>query len=134
MNDGRTRRVEVAEIDQNWDSFRARWKATVVVLAGPAAGTEFVMESANVCIGRGTDADWTIEHDTLSKEHAALELVEGRIRIRDLGSTNGCKVNGSDVKAADLKNGDRLQLGECSLQFVLEKCNHKPKTYVIDDA
>ena len=134
MNDGRTRKIEVAQSDGDWESFRASWKATVVVLEGPAAGTEFVMESANVCIGRGKEANWAIEHDTLSKEHAALELVEGRIRVRDLGSTNGCKVNGSDVKAADLKNGDRLQLGECCLQFVLEKCSHKPKTYVVKDA
>jgi pSer/pThr/pTyr-binding forkhead associated (FHA) protein len=132
MNDGRTRKVEIAESDESWEAFRSKWKASVVVLEGPAAGTEFVMESANVSIGRGDVATWMIDHDTLSREHAALELVDGRVRIRDLGSTNGCRVNGSEVKAADLKNGDRIQLGECGLQFVLEKSSRGPKTYVVD--
>jgi hypothetical protein len=46
---------------------------------------------------------------------------------------NGILINGSEAKAADLKNGDRFQLGEHVFQFVLEKRPKRPKTYVLSD-
>jgi pSer/pThr/pTyr-binding forkhead associated (FHA) protein len=70
----------------------------------------------------------------MSKEHAALEFANGGIRLRDLGSMNGTRLNDSEVRAADLKNGDRIQLGEHAFQFVLEKRAKQPRTYVLPDA
>jgi hypothetical protein len=134
MRDGFTRKLEVDEPDQSFDGFLTRWKVIVVVLSGDAAGTEHEMTQPTVSIGRGTDADWSFPDDTMSKEHAALEFTNSGIRLRDLGSRNGARVNGSDVKAADLKNGDRFQLGEYEFQFVLQKRARKPKTYVIREA
>jgi pSer/pThr/pTyr-binding forkhead associated (FHA) protein len=70
----------------------------------------------------------------MSKEHAALEFSGGGIRLRDLGSMNGLRVNGGATKVADLKNGDRFQIGEHEFQFVLEQRRRQPRTYVLPDA
>ena len=133
MRDGRTRKLEVAERDESFDAFLSKWRATVVVLSGDAAGTEFELNQPNVSIGRGSQAHWKFADDAMSKEHAALEFANGGIRLRDLGSMNGTRVNDSEVKAADLKNGDRFQLGEYVFQFVLEKRRKQPRTYVLPD-
>ena len=133
MRDGRTRKLEVTERNRSFDDFMARWRATVVVLSGEAAGTEYAVEKPNVSIGRGAEADWTFADETMSKEHAALEFVDGGIRLRDLGSMNGIRLNGSETKAAELKNGDRFELGQHTFQFLLEKCPKRPKTYLLPE-
>ncbi len=133
MRDGFTQRVEVTERDGDFDEFMAKWQATVVILSGDEAGSEHNIEKSNVSMGRGPDTDLAFDDSSMSREHAALEFVGGGIRLRDLGSLNGITVNGSDVKTAELKNGDRFKLGEHEFQFVLQKRPKRPKTYVVDD-
>jgi pSer/pThr/pTyr-binding forkhead associated (FHA) protein len=133
MRDGFTQRVEVAEHDGPFEEFMAKWQASIVILSGDEAGSEHNLEKPNVSMGRGPDTDLAFDDSSMSREHAALEFVGGNIRLRDLGSLNGITVNGSDVKTAELKNGDRFKLGEHEFQFVLQKRTKHPKTYVVDD-
>ena len=133
MRDGRTRKLEVAEHCQNFEDFLASNRAVVVVLSGDAAGSEHEVHKPNVSLGRAEPSDWIFADDTLSKEHAALEFVDGGMRLRDLGSMNGTTVNGAETKSAELKNGDRFQLGEQRFQFVIEKRRRGPKTYVVEE-
>jgi pSer/pThr/pTyr-binding forkhead associated (FHA) protein len=63
-----------------------------------------------------------------------FEFSDGGFRIRDLGSMNGTQVNGAVIKARDLDHGDRLRIGEHSFQFILEKREPEPNTYVLSDA
>ncbi|MGI9590606.1 MAG: FHA domain-containing protein [Myxococcota bacterium] len=132
MRDGRTRKLEVTEHQESFETFLAGKRAVVVVLSGEAAGTEYEIRKPNLSVGRAEPSDWIFEDDTLSKEHAALEYVEGTIRLRDLGSMNGTLVNGTESKSAELKNGDRFQLGQHQFQFVLEDRRRGPKTYVVE--
>jgi len=133
MRDGRTRKVELKDHDEGFDVFVEEKRAVVVVLSGQAAGTEYEIAKPNVSMGRAAPSDWVFEDDTLSKEHAALEFVDGGLRLRDLGSMNGIRVNGAESKSAQLKNGDRFQLGEHQFQFVLEDRRRGPRAYVIED-
>jgi pSer/pThr/pTyr-binding forkhead associated (FHA) protein len=133
MRDGFTRKLEVAERNASFDDFMAKWRAVVVVLSGDAAGTEYEVTTPNVSLGRGDEATWTFPDPTMSKEHAALEFANGGMRLRDLGSMNGTRLNGGELRSADLKNGDRFELGEHEFQFVLEKRQRSPKTYVVED-
>ncbi|MEE2676971.1 MAG: FHA domain-containing protein [Myxococcota bacterium] len=133
MRDGRTRKLEIAHTDTNFEKWLARWRAAVVLLSGDAAGTEYELEAPSVSLGRGDSATWTFSDEALSKEHAALEFASGAIRLRDLGSMNGSRVNGAETKAAELKNGDRFELGGLTFQFVIEKRRRNPRTYVVDD-
>jgi pSer/pThr/pTyr-binding forkhead associated (FHA) protein len=133
MRDGRTRKVELEDHHESFDAFLEQKRAVVVVLSGQAAGTEYEIRKPNLSMGRAAPSDWVFEDDTLSKEHAALEFVDGSIRLRDLGSMNGILVNGAESKSAQLKNGDRFQLGEHQFQFVLENRRRGPRAYVIED-
>ncbi len=133
MRDGFTQKVEVTERDGHFEEFMAKWQATVVILSGDEAGSEHNIEKPNVSIGRGPDTDLAFDDSSMSREHAALEFAGGGIRLRDLGSLNGIIVNGSEVKTAELKNGDRFKLGEHEFQFVLQKRLKHPKTYVLPE-
>ena len=133
MRDGLTRKLEVGERDHLFAGWMAQWRATVVVLSGEAAGSEYGVDRPAIVLGRAPDSGWGFDDDTMSREHATLEYVDGAIRLRDLGSMNGTRVNGGEVMATELKNGDRFQLGNHEFQFVLEKRPRQPKTYVVSD-
>ena len=117
MRDGRTRRVAKTT---NGEDFLATHRASLTVLSGPAAGTEFELDQARMVVGRSRDAGVRIEDASVSHEHAALELGLAGFGIRDLGSTNGVRVNGGAVDSTALKHGDRLEVGAVELQYVVE--------------
>jgi hypothetical protein len=70
-------------------------------------------------IGRGTDSDITLNDTFVSAEHARL-LWNGRGWVlEDLGSTNGTRVNGKQLRrAAAVKPGDTLEFGRVKLKLV----------------
>jgi len=53
-------------------------------------------------VGRGDDCELQIEHKSVSKRHCVLVKTDGLILVRDLGSTNGTRVNGQRVRRAAL--------------------------------
>ena len=61
-------------------------------------------------VGRRSDAPVTIPCGSVSKKHAEFFRVDGRLCIRDLGSTNGTYVNGQRLEDYSLlEEGDLIQ-------------------------
>ena len=114
MAETRTRRIEKEALDGA--RFLAEHRVTLLVVEGAATGQEIEVESGELVIGRNAGADLSLPDDALSGVHATIELSESGFRIRDLGSTNGTFVNGSRVQSTDLKHGDRISLGEHTLE------------------
>jgi pSer/pThr/pTyr-binding forkhead associated (FHA) protein len=120
MQDGQTRKLTRSNVKRSL--FLARHRASLVEVDGPAAGTEYALTAESAIIGRGPQVDILIDDDSMSRQHAAIELLEDGFRIRDMGSTNGVTVNGSTITGADLKHGDHVALGERTLQYLIERC------------
>ncbi len=79
------------------------------------------MISKGVVVGRSPrNATFLIDDKTLSREHARLfEDGDGVLRIEDLDTTNGTRVNGQELRpriAVALRDGDALELGAVKLQ------------------
>ena len=134
MRDGLTQKLAVGEGDVAFVRFLAQFRASLVVLEGGVAGAEHEIERPCTRIGRGPDVDLAFPDPAMSKEHASLEWADGGLRLRDLGSMNGVRVNGAAVQVAELKHGDRFQLGEHVFQLVLEQRRREPRAYVLPDA
>ncbi len=68
-------------------------------------------------VGR-EDADIVVFDSTLSARHFEIENRDGRFLVRDLGSTNGTRVNGEPlVGTAELEDGDRIEAGKTKFVF-----------------
>jgi pSer/pThr/pTyr-binding forkhead associated (FHA) protein len=131
MHDGQTRRVESLE-PEGTKSYLEHHRASLTITRGPAAGTEYSLERTRSIIGRSSDAQIQIDDASISSEHAAIELDSQGFGIRDLASTNHVLLNGAEILASDLKHGDRIQLGECELQFVVEERTPNTKTWDVE--
>ena len=130
MKDGRTRRVRQAKSEKR-DSFSATQSATLVYASGPYAGSEITLEGERIRLGRGPGVDVLIDDASVSHEHAALELTPTGFLIRDLGSTNGVRLNGARVMAGELKHGDRVTLGAVEFCYVVEPRKSAPPTHSV---
>jgi len=107
-------------------------RATLVILAGGAEGSELDLGGERCVVGRGPGVDVTLDDATLSRQHAAFERTAEGHRVRDLDSTNGVRVNGAPVEVADLKHGDRVELGQHLLQYLVEVREPGPRTFRVD--
>jgi len=68
-------------------------------------------------LGRSSKVDLTLESSELSRRHAVLKREHGTFSITDLDSTNGVYLNGTRVHAAQLYQGDIIQLGDLVYEF-----------------
>jgi predicted component of type VI protein secretion system len=77
-------------------------------------GLKIPMDKAIIFIGRHPDCDVVITRSrTISRKHCALVQINNALVIRDLGSTNGVRVNGERVrKEAHFVPGDTLTIGD----------------------
>ena len=70
---------------------------------------------APVKVGRLTDNDLILRNIHVSRHHCMIERVDGKLRVRDLGSQSGTWVNGDRVEEAPLYAGDRISVGPFDL-------------------
>jgi len=61
-------------------------------------------------VGRKEDADLRLDHKSVSKLHCIIVKTDGLLLLRDLGSTNGTRVNNQRVRRAALLPNDQLSI------------------------
>ena len=67
-------------------------------------------------IGRSRSCTVQIAETTVSRQHAIFVVEPGKVRLRDLGSSNGTFVNGGRVDGEiPLADGDRVVVGETEI-------------------
>ncbi len=62
-------------------------------------------------VGRSVACDLPVRDPTVSRRHAELELADGGLYLRDLGSTNGTFLNGERLREAVAHPGDQVAFG-----------------------
>ncbi len=91
----------------------------LVVVTGPDAGARFTLdgaEAARVLIGKGPSAELRLSDPTVSRRHAALDVQGDLLRVVDLGSRNGTRVNDVIVNDANLRGGELIGVGSTSIR------------------
>src|SRR6516225_3560377 len=72
-----------------------------------------------VVIGRKEDCDVRLEHKSVSKLHCVVVKTDGLLLLRDLGSTNGTRVNGTRVRRAALLPNDQVAIAHFKFRIFL---------------
>jgi hypothetical protein len=88
------------------------WRAVVDV-----EGKRHPLVTARTVIGRGSDADITIADAGTSRRHVEILWDGERAMVRDLGSTNGTKLNGRKVSEAPLAPDATVTIGRTDIVF-----------------
>ena len=81
------------------------------MLSGGAKGTTAKL-GETTRIGKAPDNDLVLPDDTVSRHHCELVRTDAGVRVKDLGSTNGTKVQGARITEAVVQPGTVLKVGE----------------------
>ncbi|WP_437713959.1 sigma 54-interacting transcriptional regulator [Sorangium sp. So ce448] len=104
----------------------------LLVIQGGSSSRFFLPASGAVLVGRAAEADLRIESSAISRRHARLMVADGEVRISDLESHNGVRVNGERIEGARaLRSGDVITLGEIAL---ILRCEARVSRRVADAA
>src|SRR3954462_8662933 len=70
-------------------------------------------------VGRREDVALRLEPKSVSKLHCIIVKTDGLLLVRDLGSTNGTRVNGQRVRRAALLPNDKLTIAHFQFKVFL---------------
>lgn len=129
MRDGKTRKRASLSGAPRLQEFLDHYSASVVLVSGPGAGAGFTIDRERVIVGRGPGVDKAFDDPAMSRQHAAIEFSGTGFRLRDLGSTNGTLLNGQAVQSAELRHGDRFEIGGRTFVLAIEERELEPEAY-----
>jgi len=75
------------------------------------AGPSVLLDKPILLIGRHPECDIQIDSRKISRRHCCIAQVADYLVIRDLGSTNGIRINGTRVVEGKLAEGDEVLIG-----------------------
>jgi pSer/pThr/pTyr-binding forkhead associated (FHA) protein len=74
-------------------------------------GPNILLDKPILLIGRHHECDIQIDSRKISRRHCCIAQVNDYLVVRDLGSTNGIRVNGTRVQEGRLNDNDELTIG-----------------------
>jgi len=79
-------------------------------------GPSILIDKPILLFGRHEECDVQLNSKKVSRRHCCLAQVNDYLVVRDLGSTNGVRINGQRVVEGRLLPGDELQIGNFKYQ------------------
>jgi DNA-binding NtrC family response regulator len=98
----------------------------LLVTAGPDRGRAFAAKNGRAVVGTHPSCDVVLSDGTVSRFHFELVLADGRVVLRDLGSSNGTALDGVAVASAFPRDGATIRAGETELVLELGVASSAP--------
>ena len=73
-------------------------------------GPDITLDRAMIVVGRDPNCDTRLDSLRVSRHHCCMARKNDQVVVRDLGSTNGIRINGMRVKTGSLRPGDELSI------------------------
>ncbi len=80
-------------------------------------GNDIPLDRSMVVVGRHPQCDARLDSLRVSRHHCCMTRENDEVLVRDLGSTNGIRINGQRVDAGRLKPGDELSIAHIRYKF-----------------
>ena len=112
------RRKTVVTVISKIGDRRPKADACLVVIYGQQVGAKHALKAGEMVIGRSSQAQLQIDHESVSRRHARIVLTESGVLLADLGSTNGTYVNDEPIQERTLAHGDLLKVGRTILKYL----------------
>lgn len=80
-------------------------------------GQRYLLTGPVTVIGRGAEADIVVDDPGVSRRHLEIRVTPDGVVATDMGSTNGLFVEGHQVPAATLLDGNSLTIGRTRIMF-----------------
>jgi transcriptional regulator with GAF, ATPase, and Fis domain len=92
-------------------------RCKLIVIKGPQRGTEFLISSDVIQVGKAPENDLVMADETVSRTHFAIVRDAKGYLLRDLQSTNGTFLDGAEIKEAYIRAGAVIGAGASEFKF-----------------
>jgi hypothetical protein len=92
-------------------------KVRLVSVGSDVKASEIALQLPTL-VGRGREATLTLPHPLVSRRHCELYEMDGKLRVRDLGSLNGTYVGSQQVRDAEVPPGELLTVATLNFRVV----------------
>jgi pSer/pThr/pTyr-binding forkhead associated (FHA) protein len=91
--------------------------AFIKIVSGDSKGTRVEIDRDEVVLGRAADNVVVLTDASVSGKHCAVIRSGRQFLLRDLGSTNGTRLNGVTITEHQLSPGDAFSAGDVEFSF-----------------
>lgn len=91
--------------------------AKITVMLGSDKVGEYPMKSSPFVVGREAKGGVLIENVGVSRRHCQFTYEDGRYFVEDAGSSNGTFFAGQKITRAEVRDGDKINVGKYVLLF-----------------
>ncbi|MBA61384.1 MAG: hypothetical protein CMJ76_03370 [Planctomycetaceae bacterium] len=85
--------------------------SALLIPASKESDSPLLLNQYPVRLGRSESADIQLDDRWLSRNHCEIDITDGELIIRDLGSKHGTYVNESQVDEMTIESGDEVRIG-----------------------
>lgn len=90
----------------------------LIIKRNDQTANELVFDSTPIYIGRKAGVQVLLADMAVSREHAIIDVKEGKWSIEDLDSANKTYLNGAAIHKAAIKTGDILKIADFTIDIV----------------
>lgn len=108
------------------------------VIGGKNDNREIRIAVPEFIIGRGEEAHLKPSSDLISRVHCSIQVGDGKVIVKDMGSRNGTFLNGVQLsEAVEAKAGDVLRVGRLQFEMMIDHAQpsiKRPKVEGVGEA
>ncbi|MFI4892546.1 MAG: FHA domain-containing protein [Phycisphaerales bacterium JB058] len=93
---------------------------TLLIVKEDGSSQEILLRKPRVVVGRESDCELRIPLPSVSRQHCEFVVEDGKVTVRDMGSSNGTYVNKERVEEAELSAGDLVAVGPAVFALIIE--------------
>jgi predicted component of type VI protein secretion system len=94
-------------------------------------GLDIPVDRAMLVVGRHPQCDARLDSIRVSRRHCCMTNDNGELIVKDLGSTNGIRINGQRVEMGRLRPGDELSIAH--IRYRLDGGESQPEMTLADN-
>jgi len=110
----------IVSADRGLEQEEVAMNVKLVMFKQDGQRRDFELKREVAVFGRNVDSDFQIPLEVVSRRHAQLSIKDGKLHVRDLGSSNGTFVNNNRIQEAELVAGDTLVIGPVVFTMVID--------------
>ena len=111
LKDNTAAKIELDKVKQG--------EASLIVIRGEPQGKRYLLTDELMALGRDPAVPLAINDSNVSRRHAEIIKRDGKVFLKDLGSTNGSFINDKKVVGeAELHKEDMIKMGNTILKYL----------------
>lgn len=109
--------ASVVDMGNTQVDLKGEKSVVLVAVSGPDAGKSFTLLEGSNVVGRNDGSQVQLTDKSVSRSHAMISCSGGSLKLFDMGSSRGTKLDGVKLGGTRVSSGDVVRVGRTELTF-----------------